>query len=120
LTGTDETGIPVRLEIKAGTSKSEPGVTPKNDTDLVYTKWSDIQSACGQSRLHGGMHFSMAISAGEDLCTGVVSLIVSRTELLKIGDASGALADRGDTSITVKLEPKKVVKKSRKPKKSKN
>ena len=75
LTGTDEIGIfPVRMEIKAGTSKTEPGVAPKYDVDLVYTKWSDIQSACGQSRLYGGMHFSKAVPAGEDLCVLVSHL----------------------------------------------
>ena len=104
LTGTDEIGdIPAHLEVKAGSSKIEPGVTPKTDINLVYTKWSDIQSVCGQSRLYGGMHFSKAIPAGEELCTGVASLVVNRAELLKIGDMKGALADRDDVKeITVK------------------
>jgi len=104
LTGSDETGtFPARMEFKAGASKIEPGVTPKNDVNIVYTKWSDIQKACSQSRLYGGMHFSKAVPAGEELCTGVASLITKRAELLKIGDVSGALADRDDTSITVKF-----------------
>ena len=80
----------------------EPGVSPTNKVDLMYTKWSEVQHACGQSRLYGGMHFSKAVPAGEELCTGVASLIVDRVSLLKSGDPSGMLADLDDTSITVK------------------
>jgi hypothetical protein len=47
---------------------------------LEYFNWSnDIQRACGQSRLHGGMHFSKAVPAGEELFTRIASLI--KTEL---------------------------------------
>lgn len=75
--------------------------------DINPTKWirytqSDVQQACGQSRLCGGMHFSKAIPVGEQLCSGVAALVVNRAELLKQGDANGALADIDDTSIIVK------------------
>jgi hypothetical protein len=107
LTGQDGTGdFSVGTTIKAGASKSEPGTTPANDVNLEYTKWSEVQHACGQSRFYGGMHFSKAVPAGEELCTGVASLIVKRAELLKLGEVTGALADLDDTAITVKTRKK--------------
>jgi len=103
LTGKDSTGkFTVGKSFEAGSSKAEPGQVPSSSIDFVYNTWSEVQHVCGQSRLYGGMHFSKAVKAGEDLCTGVASLIVSRAELLKAGDAKGALADLSDTSITVK------------------
>jgi hypothetical protein len=103
LTGTDETGpVPVGTTFEAGSSKTEPGVTPAQGIDLVYTKWSEIQDACGMSRLHGGMHFSKSVPAGQELCTGVASVVVNRAEMLRAGNSEGALADLDDTSIVVK------------------
>ena len=90
------------MEVNAGSSKTEPGKAPQNNLTLTYNAWSEIQHACGESRLHGGMHFSKAIPAGEELCTGLASHVVDRAEKLKLGEASGALADLNDTSITVK------------------
>lgn len=103
LTGKDKTGLfPVGRTFEAGSLRSEPGVAPIKKIDLVYSTWSEVQHTCGQSRLNGGMHFSKAIPAGEELCTGLAYLIVGRANLLKAGDANGALADFNDTSITVK------------------
>ncbi len=103
LTGQDGSGdFPLTMEVKAGSSKTEPGVTPQNNITLSYTAWSEVQDACGESRLYGGMHFSKAVPGGRELCTGLASHIVNRAEKLKMGDSSGALADLYDTSITVK------------------
>ena len=103
LTGRDETGqFPLSLIREAGSSLTEPGATPKERLELIYEKWSDVQDACGTSRLYGGMHFSKAVPAGEQLCTGVADLVVTRAELLVKGDVSGALADLDDTGISVK------------------
>ncbi|VEU38101.1 unnamed protein product [Pseudo-nitzschia multistriata] len=38
----------------------------------------------------------------EELCTGLASLVVDRAKMLRNGEATGALADRGDESIVVK------------------
>jgi hypothetical protein len=106
LTGQDSTGqFSVGLPFEAGSSKSEPGITPSTTINLSYTKWSEVQEVCGMSRLYGGMHFSKAVPAGERLCTGISSLVVNRSELLKAGDANGALADLDETSITIKKRP---------------
>jgi hypothetical protein len=89
LTGTDETGVAVDL-------------TPTQDIDLVYNKWSEIQHDCGMSPLHGGMYFSKALPAGEELCTGLAFVVVNRANMLKVGNSEGAFADLDDTSIIVK------------------
>lgn len=102
LTGKDNTSVPVSLAKKAGSSFVEPEVTPSSDLNLSYNKWSEIQHVCGQSRLYGGMHFSKAISAGEELCTGLAEMVVKRANLLKEGNSNGALVDMNNTDIVVK------------------
>ena len=57
------------------------------------------------------MHYSKAIPAGEELCTGLAYLIVGSANLLKAGNANSALADFDDTSITVKWRRNQRVKK---------
>jgi hypothetical protein len=50
----------------------------------MYIKWSEDQHSCGQSRLYGGMYFLkhyILIPVGEELCTGVASLIVERATI---------------------------------------
>ena len=90
------------MQVKAGSSKTEPGIIPHTDLNFTYTSWSEIQHVCGQSRINGGMHFSKAIPAGEELCSGVANLVVKRAEQLKSGDAKGAFANLNDLSIIVK------------------
>lgn len=103
LTGSDGTGgIPLVISRKAGTSFTEPGVTPSVDLELTYDKWSKVQNICGVSRLYGGMHFSKAVPAGEELCTGLADLVVHRAELLVEGDTSGTLVDLDNTNIEIK------------------
>ena len=62
LTGSDVVGnIPLEQAVPAGSSKTEPGITPANNITFVFNKWSEVQDACGQSRLHGGMHFTRGV-----------------------------------------------------------
>ena len=49
-----------------------------------------------------GAAFFKAVPAGEQLCTGLATLVVNRTELLKTGDAKGALVDLDNESIVIK------------------
>lgn len=103
LTGSDSTqGIPLQQVVPAGSSKTEPGTTPATDLTLVYNAWSEVAQVCGGSRVNGGMHFSQAVPAGEQLCTGVASLVVDKALLLLNGDPAGAMADFDDRSIRVK------------------
>ena len=39
---------------------------------------------------------------GEELCTGIASLIVNGAEALKMGDVNGSLANLDDISIVIK------------------
>lgn len=103
LTGQDSTqGISLTQTFPAGSSKTEPGITPAEDLTFDYHTWSSTNEACGQSRMNGGMHFSQAVPAGEELCSGLASLVVNKANLLLAGDSAGALADFDDRSIRVK------------------
>ena len=55
----------------AGSSKTEPGVTPATDVSLVMNSMTELRDACGESRLDGGMHFSGSVSASYELCHGI-------------------------------------------------
>jgi hypothetical protein len=59
---TDELGWTV--DYKAGSSTYEPGFTPRQNTQLQFTTWSDLREKCGLSRLYAGVHFRDSIDAG--------------------------------------------------------
>lgn len=101
LTGTDDISVPLEQTFIAGSSKKEPGTTPASNITLTYNTWSDIATACGQSRLYGGMHFEESVPAGNELCSGFVDPVVEKAKLLRDGDSNGAFADKGDTNILV-------------------
>lgn len=75
----------------AGTSYTEPGVTPAADVTITFDKWSTLALECGQSRLYGGMHFAEAVNAGHELCTNFMTPVYDNALLLLAGDSSGAL-----------------------------
>ena len=58
-------------ELKAGSSKVEPGMTPANDVTLSYDTIDALVEVCGSSRLDGGMHFTAAVPAGAELCEDI-------------------------------------------------
>jgi hypothetical protein len=62
LLGSDSLGFTVN--VPAGSSVVEPGVTPAADLSLSWATWTDLENDCGQSRLWGGVHFSASIPAG--------------------------------------------------------
>ena len=84
---------------------SEPGVTPNADITLLFGRWSDVERECGQSRLHGGMHFGDSVPASHELCTGFVSPIFENAELLLQGNSSGALAPFGNDRDEIYVSP---------------
>ena len=51
----------------AGSSVIEPGVTPAADLALHFNTWSDLATACGDSRVWGGVHFEPSVAAGAGL-----------------------------------------------------
>eukprot|EP00581_Thalassiosira_minuscula_P018407 CAMPEP_0183724520 /NCGR_PEP_ID=MMETSP0737-20130205/17982_1 /TAXON_ID=385413 /ORGANISM="Thalassiosira miniscula, Strain CCMP1093" /LENGTH=129 /DNA_ID=CAMNT_0025955127 /DNA_START=78 /DNA_END=467 /DNA_ORIENTATION=- len=102
ITGKDDIGITLSKDFEAGSSKTEPDVTPKQKITLNYNKWSDIALDCGESRLYGGMHFQAAVPAGHDLCSSdFVRPVVDHARLLKDGNPTGLLAAYDDDQIIV-------------------
>lgn len=51
----------------AGSSVIEPGITPATDLVLHFDTWSDLATACGNSRVWGGVHFEPSVTAGAEL-----------------------------------------------------
>ena len=64
--------IPGPAGFPAGSSKTEPGVTPEFDVPpIVLNGMNELRNQCGQSRLDGGMHFSESVDNSYTLCSGV-------------------------------------------------
>ncbi len=59
LYGTDEYGWTVTFP--KGSSKREPGITPKEDLTITFKTWTEFETLCGLSRLYGGVHFRDSI-----------------------------------------------------------
>ncbi|WBB61872.1 hypothetical protein O7599_04790 [Streptomyces sp. WMMC500] len=45
------------LEFKAHKSLTEPGIVPARDLKVHFTTWSELNKACAESRVWGGVHF---------------------------------------------------------------
>jgi len=58
-------------EFPPGSSKVEPGMVPSETVSVVYPNMKKLRNACGNSRLHGGMHFGASVVNAYDLCKGV-------------------------------------------------
>jgi len=98
---SDTISPPLQKVFPAGSSLMEPGTTPASDIAVTFNTWSEIETLCGESRLHGGMHFDQSVPAGHDLCSGLVNSVVDRALLLAEGNPEGAMADKDDASIRV-------------------
>lgn len=89
LTGADDVtaalGGPLALVIPAGSSRYEQN-KPEAEETLVFGSWSEIADRCGQSRLNGGMHFTNAVPAGEELCSDVGDIVAAAFQKLAAGD----------------------------------
>jgi hypothetical protein len=64
-TGSNRFGESVTLP--AGSSKIEPGVTPKHPITLGWETFEDAANEAGMSRRYGGIHFERADLAGRKL-----------------------------------------------------
>jgi hypothetical protein len=45
----------------AGSTLTEPGITPANDVELHYPTWTDFQKDCAMSRVWNGVHFKTTV-----------------------------------------------------------
>jgi hypothetical protein len=46
-----------RFTIPAGALRVEPGLTPAKDLEIYFRTFTDLDKACAQSRVDGGVHF---------------------------------------------------------------
>ena len=110
--GDDATGFSTFKTYSAGSSKVEPGATPASDLTLVYNSLEEVIGACGQSRLDGGMHFTAAVDAGYQLCSGfgspyeeyIKEILNGSTDLITTyfpapGGSSGNLTETGGNEM---------------------
>lgn len=71
--GSDAFGWSVN--VPAGSSVIEPGVTPATDITLgPWATFTEFEEACQSSRLWGGVHFRSALTAGQQLCQPIGDL----------------------------------------------
>jgi hypothetical protein len=63
----DSDTVDFTLPYAKGSSLAEPGVTPAKDLVVHFDTWTDLNRACGTSRLWGGVHFMPAVEAGWEL-----------------------------------------------------
>ena len=50
-----------------GSSKIEPGVTPRANMTLMFYTWSEFEKNCGYSRLYGGVNFPDSVANIKDM-----------------------------------------------------
>jgi hypothetical protein len=63
--GTDALGYPVQFP--AGSSVVEPGVTPAQDTLVVFDTWTQFEEECAYSRVWAGVHFEDALDPAAEI-----------------------------------------------------
>ena len=57
----------MRVVFPKGTSRIEPGMTPKTDVTLTWATFTDAAEQAGMSRRYGGIHFKAADLEGREL-----------------------------------------------------
>ena len=60
--------ISIVFSFPKGSSKIEPGVTPKNDLLITMNNLTEFYQTCGSSRLWSGVHFTPSVTASYNLC----------------------------------------------------
>eukprot|EP01084_Bolivina_argentea_P230150 388255_1 len=99
---------PINLEFEAGSSINEPGMTPKTDLAVQFTDLNDYNLHCGESRRQGGMHFTNAISGGQQLCKGIGEKGLYLMEFLLEGDSKTYSAKQKKKEQRKKKKKKKI------------
>ncbi|MEL6544963.1 MAG: vanadium-dependent haloperoxidase [Myxococcota bacterium] len=83
--GNDTLGFPT--EFPAGSSRAEPGLTPADDTVIVFDTWTEFNDDCGQSRVWAGVHFQAAVDESKALCNVFGDLAYEYVQTLIDGTA---------------------------------
>ena len=79
--------------LPTGSSKIEPGVTPKEPVRLEWKTFSDAAAEAGMSRRYGGIHFKGADLGGRELGRLVGAEVWARGQLFFLGTAAPKLLD---------------------------
>jgi len=93
----DTSPLPVAWPVQAGSSKTEPGVTPASDLVLAYGSLSEMKLAGGESRLDSGVHFTNSVPDSYTLCAGLGTASASWAKAL-VGAGATASA-KGDPHL---------------------
>jgi hypothetical protein len=63
------------VNVPAGSSVIEPGVTPATDITLgPWATFTEFEQTCGLSRVWGGVHFLSSLSAAQEMCRPIGDL----------------------------------------------
>jgi hypothetical protein len=54
-----------RFTFPAGSTLTEPGITPANDIELHFPTWTDFTTKCANSRVWAGVHFQKTVERSE-------------------------------------------------------
>ncbi len=66
-----DNSIPIELNFDKFSSRVEGGVVPAEDITVTYENMYAVRTACGDSRLMGGMHYTKSVPDAYELCQGV-------------------------------------------------
>jgi hypothetical protein len=50
-----------KFTVKAGATRTEPGIVPRKDIEVHFPTWTDFNKVCGDSRVWAGVHFQETI-----------------------------------------------------------
>ena len=92
-------GEPVIVSINAFSSSIEPLSTPENDLLLEYYSFSQISQRCGESRLEGGLHFTLSVPHGQELCKNIGKRAVQTVSSLVNGDTPQFVVNFNDKNV---------------------
>jgi hypothetical protein len=83
-TGSGRFGLSVSLE--AGSSRIEPGLTPKSTVTLSWSTFREAADEAGMSRRYGGIHFELGDQTGRQMGRAVSELVWQKATRLFAGD----------------------------------
>ena len=72
--------------VPAGSSRIEPGLTPREAVTLAWPTFKEAADEAGMSRLYGGIHFEQGDLAGRQMGQGVGKLVWQKAVRLFAGE----------------------------------
>lgn len=94
-TGSDRFGYPIT--VPAGSSKIEPGLTPREPLTFEWSTLSDAVEQAGRAQLYAGIHFSHSDRAGRELGVRVAEKVWAKAQAYFNGTAGSTIPRRPTT-----------------------